>query len=185
MSRAIFEKIKKLLDDNKIKYELLTHEPVYTSEQAAQMRGKGIVEGLKRGAKAMIFKYRKSTNSSDDGFPNTLKNQKFLTIDEKFIQFIVPAHKIVDVKKVKLLLNAKKIKMATPEEVLQVTDCEIGSVPPFGNLFNIQVYCDKELSEELDFNAGLHDTSITMKRIDWEKVVKPVICDIAKERAIS
>ncbi len=162
MSHSVFEKIKKLLDDNKISYQLLTHEPVYTSEQAAKMRGKGIEEGLKRGAKAMIFK-----------------------IDEKFIQFIVPAHKIVDVKKVKLLLNAKKIKMATPEEVLQVTDCEIGSVPPFGNLFNIQVYCDKELSEELDFNAGLHNTSITMKRIDWEKVVKPVICDIAKERAVS
>ncbi len=162
MSRAVFEKIRKLLDDNKIKYQLLTHEPVYTSEQAAQMRGKGIAEGLRRGAKAMIFK-----------------------IDEKYVQCIVPAHKIVDLKKVKALLSAKKIKMATPEEVLQVTDCEIGSVPPFGNLFNISVYCDKELSEEIDFNAGLHDTSITMKRIDWEKVVKPVICDIAKERAVS
>jgi Ala-tRNA(Pro) deacylase len=162
MSRSVFEKIKKLLDDNKISYQLLTHEPVYTSEQAAQMRGKGIEEGLKRGAKAMIFK-----------------------ADEKYVQCIVPAHKIVDLKKVKLLLNAKKIKMATPEEVLQITDCEIGSVPPFGNLCNISVYCDKELSEEIDFNAGLHDTSITMKRIDWERIVKPIVCDIAKERAAS
>ncbi len=159
MSKAVFDKIKKLLDDNKIKYELLVHEPVYTSEQAAKMRGKGIELGLKRGAKAMIFR-----------------------VDEKYIQFIVPAHKIVDIKKVKTLLNAKKIKMASPEEVLQVTDCEIGSVPPFGNLFNLQVYCDKELSEEIDFNAGLHDTSITMKRADWEKVVKPVVCDIANIR---
>jgi len=162
MSRAVFEKIKKLLEENKIQYHLLTHEPVYTSELAAQMRGKGVAEGLRRGAKAMIFK-----------------------VDEKYIQCIVPAHKIVDIKKVKELLNAKKIKMATPEEVLQVTDCEIGSVPPFGNLFNIEVYCDKELSEEIDFNAGLHDTSITMKRSEWEKVVKPIICDIAKERAVS
>lgn len=162
MSRAVFDRIKQLLGDNKIHYQLITHEPVYTSEQAAKMRGKGIEEGLKRGAKAMIFK-----------------------VDEKYIQCIVPAHKIVDIKKVKGLLNAKKIKMATPEEVLQVTDCEIGSVPPFGNLFNIQVYCDPELSEEIDFNAGLHDASITMKRADWEKIVKPIISPIAKERDVS
>ena len=162
MSRAIFEKIKKLLDDDKIPHELLTHEPVFTSEQAAKMRGKGVEEGMRRGAKAMIFK-----------------------VDEKYIQCIVPAHKIVDVKKVKLLLNAKKIKMASPEEVLQVTDCEIGSVPPFGNLFNVPVYCDPELSDDIDFNAGLHDTSITMRRIDWEKIVKPVIAVIGKERGAS
>lgn len=162
VSKAVFDKIKKLLDDNKIEYKVLIHEPVYTSEQAAQMRGKGIEEGLRRGAKAMIFK-----------------------VDEKYIQCIVPAHKIVDIKKVKVLLNAKKIKMATPEDVLKVTNCEIGSVPPFGNLFSIPVYCDKELAEEIDFNAGLHDTSITMKRADWEKVVKPIVCDIAKERAVS
>ena len=162
MSQALFEKIKKLLDDNKIRYEILTHEPVYTSEQAAKMRGKGIDVGMRRGAKAMIFK-----------------------VDDIFIQCIVPAHKIVDQKKIKELLNVKKVKLATPEEVLKVTDCEIGSVPPFGNLFNIPIYCDPELSDEIDFNAGLHDTSITMRRSDWEKIVKPVIAVIGKERGAS
>ncbi len=162
MSQAVFDKIIKLLDENNIKFELLTHEPVYTSEQAAKMRGKGMEIGMKRGAKAMIF-----------------------NVDETFIQCIVPAHKIVDVKKVKSLLNAKKIRLATAEEVLKVTDCEIGSVPPFGNLFKLQVYCDPELAEEIDFNAGLHEKSITMKRSDWEKIVKPVIADIGKERVVS
>ncbi len=162
MSQAVFEKIKQLLEENKIPYKLLKHEPVYTSEQAAMMRGKGVLEGLKRGAKAMIFK-----------------------VDGKYVQCIVPAHKIVDIKKVKSLLSAKKVKLASAEEVLQVTDCEIGSVPPFGNLFNLQVYCDNELAEEIDFNAGLHDTSMTMKRKDWEKVVKPVLCDICGEKGTS
>jgi Ala-tRNA(Pro) deacylase len=161
MSRVVFEKIKQLLDDNKIKYEVLTHEPVYTSEQAAKMRGKGVEIGLKRGAKAMIFKCK-----------------------DKFVQCILPAHRIVDIKKLKALIGCRP-EMASAEEVLKVTDCEIGSVPPFGNLFNIPVYADPELHEELDFNAGLHDTSITMKRKDWEKVVKPIIADISKERAVS
>ncbi|MEM3154282.1 MAG: YbaK/EbsC family protein, partial [Candidatus Woesearchaeota archaeon] len=111
MSRAVFERIKKLLDDNKIQYVVLTHEPVYTSEQAAKMRGKGIEIGLKRGAKAMIFKCK-----------------------DKFVQCILPANKIVDVKKLKALVGCTP-KLASPEEVLKLTDCEIGSVPPFGNLF--------------------------------------------------
>ena len=162
MSQAVFEKIKKLLDDNRIEYKILVHAPVYTSEQAAKMRGLGVELGMRRGAKAMIFR-----------------------CDEMFIQFIVPAHKIVDMKKVKTLLSVKKIKLATPEEVLQITDCEIGSIPPFGNLFNIEVYADPEISEEIDFNAGLHDTSITMKRKDWEMVVKPIIADIGTERGLS
>ena len=160
MSKAVFDKIKKLLDD--FKYELLTHEPVFTSAQAAKMRGKGMEEGMRRGAKAMIFK-----------------------VDDKYVQCIVPAHKIVDAKKIKKLLGVKKVKLASAEEVLRVTDCEIGSVPPFGNLFNLPVYCDPELAEEIDFNAGLHDTSITMSRKDWEKIVKPVIADIGTERAVS
>ena len=162
MSQAVFERIKQLLDENKVQYMLLKHEPVFTSEQAAKMRGKGVEEGLKRGAKAMIFR-----------------------VDDNFIQCIVPAHKIVDIKKVKALLSAKKVKLASAEEVLKVTDCEIGSVPPFGNLFNLPVYCDPELAEEIDFNAGLHDTSMTMNRKDWEKAVKPIIVGISKERGPS
>jgi Ala-tRNA(Pro) deacylase len=161
MSRAVFEKINRLLDENNVQYHVLTHEPVYTSEQAAKMRGKGIELGLKRGAKAMIFKCK-----------------------DKFVQCVIPAHKIVDIKKLKTLIGCRP-EMASPEEVLKVTDCEIGSVPPFGNLFNIPVYADPELNDELDFNAGLHDTSITMKRIDWEKIVKPIIADISRERAVS
>jgi Ala-tRNA(Pro) deacylase len=161
VSSAVFEKIKKLLDENNIKYDVLKHEPVYTSEQAAKMRGKGVEAGLRRGAKAMILKLK-----------------------DKFIQCIVPAHKIVDLKKVKELVGCRP-ELASSEEVLKVTDCEIGSVPPFGNLFGIQVFADPELSEELDFNAGLHDTSITMKRSDWEKVVKPIIMDIGGERGAS
>ena len=162
MSQAVFEKIKKLLDDNKIEYELVKHEPVFTSEQAAKMRGKGMKEGMRRGAKAMIFK-----------------------VNDYFVQCVVPAHKIVDLKKVKLEIGVKNVRLASAEEVLKVTDCEIGIVPPFGNLFNITVYCDYELAEEIDFNAGLHDTSITMKKSDWNKLVKPLVADIGTERDIS
>ena len=161
MSRAVFEKIKRLLDENNVPYQVRIHEPVFTSEQAAKMRGYGLEQGLRRGAKAMIFRCK-----------------------DKFVQCVLPAHKIVDIKKLKELVGCRP-ELASAEEVLKVTDCEPGSVPPFGNLFNLQVFADPELNDELDFNAGLHDASITMKRSDWEKVVKPRIIAVSKERGAS
>ncbi|PIN74511.1 hypothetical protein COV18_06435 [Candidatus Woesearchaeota archaeon CG10_big_fil_rev_8_21_14_0_10_37_12] len=155
MSQKTFEQICALLDKQNIQYEVMEHEPVRTSEEAAIARGRTPEEGLKRGAKAMI-----------------------LRSEGKFYQFIIPAHKRIDLKKVKLLLQKKSLSFATGDEVVQVTDCLPGSVPPFGNLWNIPVFADSGLNEELDFNAGLREKSITMKRVDWEKIVQPRIVEL-------
>lgn len=156
----VLSEIKQLLDQNKIKYSLLEHEPVYTSEQAAQIRGRGVEEGLKRGAKAMIVR-----------------------AEGKFYQFVIAAHKRISFKKVKQILKTKSVSLATAEEVKQITNCTPGSVPPFGNLFSIPVYMDKSLllNEEIDFNAGRHEVSITMKREDWQRVVSPIVEDFSEE----
>ncbi len=156
VSDAVFQKIKSVLDENKISYEVMRHEPVFTSEQAAKARGHDLNSGLKRGAKAMILK-----------------------ADDKFIQCIVPACLRVDMKKVRAVINAKKLRLASAEEVKEVIDCEPGSVPPFGSLFGLASYADPNLNDEIDFNAGLHGVSIFMKRSDWEKIVKPVVVSIA------
>jgi len=155
----VLSEIKQLLEKNKINYSLLEHEPVYTSEQAAKIRGRGVEEGLKRGAKAMIVR-----------------------AEGKFYQFVIAAHKRISFKKVKQILKTKSVSLATPEEVKQITDCTPGSVPPFGNLFKIQVYVDKSLlfNEEIDFSAGRHEVSITMKREDWQKIVNPIIEDFSE-----
>ncbi len=100
----------------------------------------------------------------------------------KFYQFVIAAHKRISFKKVKQILKTKSVSLATPEEVNQITNCTPGSVPPFGNLFDIIVYVDKSLllNEEIDFNAGRHEVSITMKREDWQKIVNPIIEDFSE-----
>ncbi|MEM3410200.1 MAG: YbaK/EbsC family protein, partial [Nitrososphaerota archaeon] len=77
----------------------------------------------------------------------------------------------------------KKLKLATPIEVLEKTGCEIGSVHPFGNLYNLQTYLDRSVLENtwVNFNAGLHTVSIHMKTEDLVRLVKPVIADFSKE----
>ncbi len=150
------EKIQKYLKENKIEFTLFTHPPVFTSEEAAKIRG----ISLKSGAKSMIVRS-----------------------NGKFYNFILSAEKKIDWEKVKIILNTKSVSFATPEEVKKVTNCEVGSVPPFGNLYNLKTYCDPSLleNESIDFNAGLHEVSIKMKCKDWVTLVQPEIITFTKE----
>ena len=143
--------IKKLLDDNQISYVVTEHEPVYTSDQAAKVRG---LEP-KTGVKALILK-------TDEG---------------DFIEGLVPGDKKIDLKKLAKVVGTKKLQLASPQEVLISTGCEIGSVHPFGNLHELPTYLDSAILENdfVNFNAGLHTISIQMKAKDLAKAIRPVV----------
>ena len=153
---TVLDSIKKLLDENNVQYKCWTHEPVRTSEDAAKIRG----TPLESGAKALV-----------------------LRSEGKFLMVVIAGDKKMDLKKVKEVIKSRRLSLATPEEVLQVTHCEIGSVPPFGNLVSIPVYLDRSLlrSPVINFNAGRHDTSIAMSAEDYQAVVKPVLVDVAQD----
>lgn len=163
MSREVFERIKQLLDKNKIQYKVLEHEPTPTSEKAAEVRerlmGVPREQALKQGAKAMIIRSH-----------------------GRFYQFILSAEKKIDFSKIKKVLHTDSASLAKPEEVQEITDCVPGSVPPFGNLFNIPVYADNSLLQydDIDFNAGEQTISIFMKKNDWVKIVEPIEADFSK-----
>lgn len=149
-----FLTIKKKLDDEKIPYSILEHSPVFTSEQAALVRGHTKEGGMKRGAKAMIIRS-----------------------EGRFFQFVLPGDRKLDFKKIKTILHSESASLATPEEVEKVIGCAPGAVPPFGTLFGLPTYVDETLLEnqEIDFNAGKHTISVTMKTKDWVKVVEPKV----------
>lgn len=146
------ENLCRILDENKIEYKRSKHEPVKTSEEAANMRG---VE-LRTGVKALLLK----------------------TAERKFIMVLVPANKKVDLEKMAQLEKTKKVSLASQSEVLEETGCEIGGVPPFGFAKNgqdnkIKTYMDKEILgiETVNFNAGDRKVSVSMKGADLGKVV--------------
>ncbi|MFN3467833.1 MAG: aminoacyl-tRNA deacylase, partial [Candidatus Brocadiales bacterium] len=60
-------------------------------------------------------------------------------------------------------------------------DCDVGAMPPFGHLYNVEVYADKSLSkdEEIIFQAGSHVEAVRMKYKDFEKLAKPKIAEFA------
>jgi len=155
MSQKTFEKIKEILDKNKVEYSIIKHKPVRTSEEAAKERG----IDMKSGAKSMIIRS-----------------------EGRFYNFVLSAAKKIEWKTIKEILKSKSAGLATPKEVLENVDCEIGSVPPFCNIYGLKVYCDPSLleNEKIDFNAGLLDVSINMKCEDWIKITKPEVVEFGK-----
>jgi Ala-tRNA(Pro) deacylase len=151
MGQKEVDELIKFLDEKKIEYKLLVHEPVFTSEQAAKVRG----SELKRGVKALVLK----------------------TKEKKLILGLVAADRKIDLDKLSFILDIGDVKLANPQEVLQKTGCEVGSVHPFGNLHGLEAYIDKSVLENeiVEFNIGLHTHSIKMKRKDLVDLVKPII----------
>jgi Ala-tRNA(Pro) deacylase len=152
-----FRQLKNFLDEHKINYTVSEHEPVYTSEQAAKVRGVPI----KTGVKALVF--------------------KVLAEEPYYIHVDIPADRKASFEKLEKLIGYK-IKLARPEEVLGVCGCEIGSVHPFGNLFKLDVYMDERIleNETVNFNAGLHTISIKMSPNDLKLLVKPILGDFTE-----
>src|SRR5271166_6610835 len=115
MSSSVFDRVESLLHEHGITFQVLRHEPVHTSEEAARVRGTPLASG----AKALIVK-------GEDGF----------------VMFVVPANRKLDSHAVRRVKGWKKMRFATREEVLELTGLTPGSIPPFGSLFNLSTHCD-------------------------------------------
>jgi Ala-tRNA(Pro) deacylase len=136
--------VRGLLDAEGVEYRVTQHEPVTTSEEAAAVRG----VGLNTGAKAMLVKGR-------DGFALVV-----LAADRK-----------VDWKRLAPLVG-KSPRFATAEELEELTGLSKGAVPPFGRLFGLRTIYDESLLEveTVNFNAGSHTESVSMRRDDMVRV---------------
>jgi Ala-tRNA(Pro) deacylase len=150
-----YQEIVKLLKTCNIFYEDTEHEPVYTSAQAAQIRG----ISASQGAKALLLK-------SGNGF---------------ILALLQGDHRL-DSRKLKSLLKIKNLRFASPEEVKDIMGCEIGACYPFGNLIGLPTYADNYLSanDTISFNPGVHTHSIEMKWQDFYSLVKPIMVDISE-----
>lgn len=150
-----YEAIIRLLDETHTAYEQIVHEPVFTSEQAAAIRGMS----LSQGAKSLLMK----------------------TKEGEFVLVVLPGDKRADSKKLKALLGTKEIRFATPEEVEAKMGCKIGSCYPLGIIAGLRTLVDPSLGENetISFNPGRHDVSIKMKYADYLKLADPKVVAIA------
>jgi Ala-tRNA(Pro) deacylase len=143
------KKLKSFLDENKVKYISIQHSSAYTAQEIAAIAhipGKDL-------AKTVIIK-----------------------IDGKMAMAVLPASYKVSFDNLKDTLGVKEVRLAYEQEFIdKFPDCEVGAMPPFGNIYGMEVYVAESLSEdeEIAFNACSHTELIKMSFSDFEKLVKP------------
>ncbi len=145
------EKIVEILRKNKIAYDVVEHEPVYTNPAMAKALGVSEAE--------------------------TVKSLVLLTKEKEMVVLVLPGNKKVDWKKAAAGIGTKKVTFAKPEGVLEKVGCEVGCVPPFGQLTPLPIYMDLDLAKKefVYFNPGKHDKSFKIKSWGLKKVSKPKI----------
>jgi Ala-tRNA(Pro) deacylase len=151
MLMTILKRLKDYLEKNQIRYEGGVHEPVYTSQEiAATMHVPG-----KEWAKVVMVK-----------------------ADGKMTMLVLPASYRIDTKKLKKVLNCKRLGISKEKDFEELfPDCEIGAMPPFGNLYNLEVWVDQVLTEDefIIFQAGSHVETLKIKYSDYAQLVNPKV----------
>lgn len=150
------KKLREFLDENNVKYLVISHSIAYTAQEiaaSAHIPGKEV-------AKTVIVK-----------------------LDGKMTMAVLPAPYKVDFDLIKKATGAKDVELASEEEFKYLfPGCEIGAMPPFGNLYDMDTIVAKSLTEDEDiaFNAGTHKELIKLSYKDFENAVKPKILKISK-----
>ena len=143
------KKLKEFLDRNGIKYVTISHSAAFTAQEVA---ASSHVPG-KELAKTVMVK-----------------------IDGTMAMAVLPSLYHVDFHRLKKAIGAKVVELAGEDEFKdRFPDCEPGAMPPFGNLYDMEVYSAEALAEnrEITFNAGTHTELIKMSYQDFERLVKP------------
>ena len=100
---------------------------------------------------------------------------------------VIPADQFLDLDKVARLLGAKFLRLADEAEMAQLFSyCELGAMPPFGNVYNLPVIVDREIAARkfIAFTIGTHRDVVRMAFADYEEIVRPVIGSIAAPVAV-
>jgi Ala-tRNA(Pro) deacylase len=146
--------LAKFLDDKKIRYVRISHSPAYTAQEiaaSAHIPGREV-------AKTVVVK-----------------------IDGKMHLVVTCASCQVDLEQLKRAVGAHKVSLASEDEFRGLfPECELGAMPPFGNLFDMQVFVSEELTEddEIAFNAGSHTELVRMSYHDFARLVEPTVLDV-------
>lgn len=102
--------------------------------------------------------------------------------DGRLVLLTLPAPARVDLARVAAMLGAREVRLAHEEEFAAAfPDCEVGAMPPFGNLYDLPVYADPSLAENqtIVFAAGTHTDTMSMAYSDFTRLVQPVVAPFA------
>lgn len=148
-------RLRQYLDDHRVKYVSIVHSPAFTAQEiaaSAHIPGHEI-------AKTVMVK-----------------------VDGVLAMAVLPAPMHVDLDRLRDVTGAKSVTLATESDFKeQFPGCELGAMPPFGNLYDMDVYVAESLTHDelIAFNAGTHTELIRMAYADLERLVQPKVLAFA------
>lgn len=151
------QRLKEYLTNNNVKYVSIVHSEAYTAQEiaaSAHVSGKEL-------AKTVIIKK-----------------------DGKMAMAVLPASHKIEWDLLKGAAGAVRIELASEQEFIEMfPDCEIGAMPPFGNLYGMEVFVEESLTKdkEIAFNAGSHIELIKLAYEDFSRLVKPSIVKFSSD----
>jgi len=155
----ILKRLKVVLDEAKVPYEIYNHPLAYTAQEIA---AKQHVSG------------------------NELAKVVMIEADTQLVMGVIRGNDKIDLRLVEESLNVRHARLATEDEfIARFPECEIGAMPPFGNLYGLKVYVDPALAkdEHIYFNAGNHVQTVRIEYKDFVRLVQPEVVRLAGERS--
>lgn len=144
-------KLKDFLDREGIKCVSVVHSPAYTAQEVAQ-----------------------SAHVTGREFAKTV----IVKLDGEMAMAVLPANRKIVLQDLREVTGSDQVRFATEEEFKQrFPECETGAMPPFGNLYGMEVYLAETLTqnEEIAFNAGTHTETIRLPYRDFARLVRPKV----------
>ena len=149
------QKLHAFLDDNQVKYLKIGHSPAYTAQEiaaAVHIPGKEM-------AKTVVVK-----------------------IDGNMTMAVLPADQRINFETLRDGTSSSEVLLADESDFEDLfPDCTLGAMPPFGNLYGLDVLVDSSLAEDdmITFNACTHTELIQLSYHDFENLVKPKVLDFS------
>lgn len=153
------EKLKQFLNSEEIRYQVISHPTTYTAQLTA---------------------------ASSHVPPEILAKTVMVIVDGKFAMAVVPAPNRVDLTALHSSIGAQTVRLASEMEFKEkVPGCDVGAMPPFGNLYGMDVYVDEAIvaQKEIAFNGGTHTETVRMSCADFLRLVRPKVMKFAVRRA--
>ena len=146
------------LTKNNVRYEILHHVEAFSAQRIAE------AEHVKAEHHAKVVMVRSG---------------------EQHFMVVVPANRRVDLEKVEQITGHAVSLDTEPEFKSFFPDCQVGTMPPFGNLYDLPTFVDSSLTHEdyIVFEAGTHTEAIKLSYADYEQIVNPQIADLTVKGA--
>jgi Ala-tRNA(Pro) deacylase len=145
------KKLKEFLDKENIKYVSIVHSPAYTAQEVA--------------ASAHIT-------------GRELAKTVIVQLDGEMAMAVLPANRKIILQDLREATGSDQVKFVAEDDFKKkFPDCETGAMPPFGNLYGMQVFAAASLANnaEIAFNAGSHTEIIKLAYKDFERLVQPKV----------